>query len=136
MSQLDVLAVRDNLPRVLSFVEEQLADYGCGMKTSYEINLAVEEIYVNIASYAYDKDPGSAVIVADILTDPLSLVLVFKDSGTPYNPLLKEDPDTGIPLKERKAGGLGIYMVKKLVDDISYVYQDGMNILTSTKQLV
>ena len=136
MSQLDVLAVRDNLPRVLSFVEEQLADYGCGMKTSYEINLAVEEIYVNIASYAYDKDPGSAVIVADILTDPLSLVLVFKDSGTPYNPLLKEDPDTGIPLKERKAGGLGIYMVKKLVDDISYVYQDGMNILTITKQLV
>ena len=136
MSQLDVLAVRDNLPRVLSFVEEQLAGYGCGMKTSYEINLAVEEIYVNIASYAYDKDPGSAVIVADILTDPLSLVLVFKDSGTPYNPLLKEDPDTGIPLKERKAGGLGIYMVKKLVDDISYVYQDGMNILTITKQLV
>ena len=136
MSQLDVLAVRDNLPRVLEFVEEQLAGYGCGMKTSYEINLAVEEIYVNIASYAYDKDPGSAVIVADILTDPLSLVLVFKDSGTPYNPLLKEDPDTGIPLKERKAGGLGIYMVKKLVDDISYVYQDGMNILTITKQLV
>ena len=136
MSQLDVLAVRDNLPRVLAFVEEQLAGYGCGMKTSYEINLAVEEIYVNIASYAYDKDPGSAVIVADILTDPLSLVLVFKDSGTPYNPLLKEDPDTGIPLKERKAGGLGIYMVKKLVDDISYVYEDGMNILTITKQLV
>lgn len=136
MSQLDVLAVRDNLPRVLEFVEEQLAGYGCGMKTSYEINLAVEEIYVNIASYAYDKDLGSAVIVADILTDPLSLVLVFKDSGTPYNPLLKEDPDTGIPLKERKAGGLGIYMVKKLVDDISYVYQDGMNILTITKQLV
>ena len=135
MRQLDVLAIRENLPEVLAFIEEQLEGLGCKAKVAYEINVAVEEIFVNIASYAYDKDPGPAAVVAEVLRDPLSLAVSFKDSGVPYDPLSKEDPDLSIPLKDRKRGGLGIYMVKNMVDDISYEYRDGMNILTIRKLL-
>ena len=98
--------------------------------------MAVEEIFVNISSYAYDPDIGVAQIRVETKEDPLSVVLSFIDGGTPYDPLAKPDPNLKIPLKERRKGGLGIFMVKKTMDGIKYEYKDGHNILTITKNIM
>ena len=100
-----------------------------------QIDVAVEEIFVNIANYAYNPDIGSAGITVETQEDPLSVVITFTDGGVPYDPLKKPDPDVTLPAEERQIGGLGIYMVKKSMDDISYDYKDGKNILTLKKNL-
>ena len=97
--------------------------------------MPVEEIFVNISSYAYNPETGPATIRAGITEEPLSVIISFIDNGKQYDPLAKPDPDVKIPLKERKKGGLGIFMVKKTMDDVSYEYKDGQNILTITKTI-
>ena len=99
------------------------------------IEVAVEEIFVNIASYAYDPQVGPATIRTEIVQEPLSVILSFIDGGVPYDPLAKPDPVLHTPLQLRRRGGLGIFMVKKTMDDVSYEYKDGKNILTITKNL-
>ena len=135
MKELELDALRENLPTVLAFVDEQLETIECPMDTQVTIDIAVEELFVNIASYAYDSGVGNAVIQVDILHDPLSVEITFIDSGMEYNPLAKEDPDITLPLHERKKGGLGVYMVKQSMDDVTYEYKDGKNILTIRKTL-
>ena len=98
-----------------------------------QIDLAVEEIFVNIAYYAYAPKVGMAVISIDISGGPVRIV--FMDHGIPYDPLAREDPDITLPPEERGIGGLGIFMVKKSVDDIKYEYKDGQNILTIIKEI-
>ena len=100
-----------------------------------QVDIAVEELFVNIASYAYGKEEGLAVIRLDIEKDPLTVKITFEDRGVPYNPLAKEDPDITLSAEERQIGGLGIYMVKKSMDDIIYEHKDGKNILTIVKKL-
>ena len=135
MKELELDAIRENLPTVLAFVDEQLEAVECPMDTQVTIDIAVEELFVNIASYAYDSGVGNAVIQVDILHDPLSVVITFIDSGKEYNPLAKEDPDITLSLHERKKGGLGVYIVKQSMDDVAYEYKDGKNILTIRKTL-
>ncbi len=135
MKELELDALRENLPTVLAFVDEQLETIECPMDTQVTIDIAVEELFVNIASYAYESGVGNAVIQVDILHDPLSVIITFIDSGMEYNPLAKEDPDITLPLHERKKGGLGVYMVKQSMDDVTYEYKDGKNILTIRKTL-
>lgn len=140
--RLSLEATIDNLDEVTGFVEGVLEEAGLSMKQIMQINLAVEEVYVNIAHYAYGKlDPdgnvvpdsgtGPAEIILD--TDDSRVLLTFVDEGTPYDPLKKEDPDTTLSAEDREIGGLGIFMVKKLMDDVSYKYEEGKNILTLTK---
>ena len=105
------------------------------MKTQMQIDVAVEEVFVNIASYAYTPGIGSATVRIESSQDPAAVTITFIDRGIPYNPLLKEDPDVTLSAEERAIGGLGIYMVKKAVDDISYVYRDGQNILSISKTI-
>ncbi len=135
MKELDIPAQRENLSEVLKFIDVELEQLGCSMRLQTAIDVAVEEIFVNISSYAYDPEVGQATIRVDVSEDPLTIEIGFIDSGTPYDPLAKPDPNMKIPLRERKKGGLGIYMVKKSMDDISYEYKDGKNILTIKKMI-
>ena len=100
-----------------------------------QIELAIEEIFVNIASYAYPSGSGDVTITADVSGVPKTLTVAFQDSGTPFDPLAKEDPDITLPIEQRRIGGLGIFLVKEYMDDVSYRYADGKNILTIKKVL-
>ena len=113
MKELDILAVKENLPQVLAFVDEQLEELSCKMKIIMQVDIAVEEIFVNIASYAYNPETGPATIRTSITEDPLTVVISFMDNGKPYDPLAVPDPNLNLPIQERKKGGLGIFMVKK-----------------------
>ena len=98
-----------------------------------QIDVAVEEIFVNIANYAYPSGEGEAVISIEADKDAKSVSILFEDQGTPYDPLKNEDPDITLSADERPIGGLGIFMVKKSMDEVSYEYKDGKNRLTISK---
>ena len=100
-----------------------------------QVDVAVEELFVNIAHYAYAPDTGSATIRVAPRQDPKGVAITFVDRGVPYDPLAKEDPDVTLSAEERQIGGLGIYMVKKSMDDMQYEYRDGQNVLTIVKNL-
>lgn len=135
MKELVIEADRMNLPQVQMFIDEQLEEASCPMPTQIAIDVAVEEIFVNIASYAYGEESGNAVIQVTMHEEPLSVEITFIDSGVQYDPLAKADPDTTLSAKERKKGGLGIFMVKNTMDDVRYEYTDGKNILAIKKNL-
>ena len=134
MNGLELEARAENLPKVLAFVDGELEQRDCPMKTQMQIDIAVEELFVNIANYAYHPEIGWASVMVEVLDDPLSVSVTFMDSGEPYDPLAKADPDTTLSAEERQIGGLGIYMVKKSMDEIAYEYKDGQNILTIKKR--
>ena len=135
MEELRVEANVENLPKVLAFVDDQLEMAECPMKAKIQIDIAVEEIFVNIAHYAYAPGTGDALIRVRISDEPAKVLIDFEDSGIPYNPLEKADPDVTLNVQEREIGGLGIFMVKKIVDEIRYEYADGNNRLTLGKLL-
>lgn len=135
MAEMTIQARTECLDEVLGFVEEQLESYGCVMKTRVQIAVAVEEIFVNIAHYAYEKTEGTAIIRVETAGEPVQVAITFQDGGIPYNPLDRTDPDVTLSAEERGIGGLGIYLVKKSMDDVSYEYKDGKNILTIKKTI-
>ena len=130
ISELSIEATIENLEKVEEFIDENLDKCNFSTKRMNQIKISVEEIYVNIAHYAYSPNTGMAKISVDINQDDKYMEIVFIDQGKPYNPLEKKDPDVKLKLSERQMGGLGIYMTKKLMDDISYEYSHGKNILT------
>ncbi len=133
--ELEIEALRENLEEVQEFVDERLKACDCSPKTQMQISVSVEEIFINIANYAYEPNIGKAKIRAVVTGDPASLTLTFRDWGTPYDPLAREDPDVTLPAEDRNIGGLGIYMTKTFMDEESYTYRDGQNILTLKKIL-
>ena len=133
MKELVIKAKTENLDKVLSFLDQQLKEKGCGLKDQVQMDLAVEEIFVNVANYAYFPGSGDVKIGIEFTSKPRSIAVTFADRGTPYNPLEKQDPDITLSAEERRIGGLGIYMVKKSVDEMKYVHRDGQNILTIRK---
>ena len=135
MENLTVNAVVDNLDEVTGFVLKRLDNYGCSKKTLMQIRLAVEEIFVNIASYAYDPSVGPAEVRCEVMQDPLRVVIQFLDGGRPFEPLAKEDADTSADALFSRDGGLGILLVKETMDGVSYSYENGKNILTIEKKL-
>ncbi len=135
MKEFETQALTDNLPDVLAFVDQQLEEVGCPMKIQMQIDVAVEEIFVNIAHYAYDNGTGKAVVRVEIHDDPLCADITLIDNGVPFDPLAKADPDITLAANERKIGGLGIFMVKKSMDDVIYEYVNGHNMLTIKKGL-
>ncbi len=132
-NELEIVAETENLPEVQAFVGERLEAGGCPPKTVMQIGVAVEEIFVNIANYAYAPERGSATVRVEVDDDPLTVTITFIDHGMPYDPLAMDDPDTTLPAEAREIGGLGVFMTKKLMDDITYDYRDGQNILTMKK---
>ena len=133
MKELTLEAKVANLQQVLDFVDENLKSMRCPMKILMQIDVAVEEIFVNVASYAYTPNTGSVTIRMDLQEKPRAVVITFIDSGIPYNPLAKEDPDVSLSAEERSIGGLGIFMVKKTMDKMEYEYTDKQNILKMYK---
>ena len=133
--ELDIEATNENLYTVLEFVDKHLEAAGCSPKAQMQIDIAVEEIFVNIASYAYHPGKGNATVRVEVLEDPIRAIITFVDKGIPYDPLAKEDPDITLPAEERGTGGLGIFMTKEMMDDVTYEYKDGQNILTLHKNL-
>lgn len=135
MKELTVDATIENVAAVTAFVDEQLDQLDCPMKTQYQVDVAIDELFGNIAHYAYNPEIGAATVRVEVTENPLAVVITFIDNGVPYDPLVKEDPDITLSAEERGIGGLGIYMVKKSMDDVSYEYRDGKNILRIKKNI-
>lgn len=135
MKEMVVEATIENIPKVTAVVDEQLEQLACPMKTQIQVDMAIDELFSNIAYYAYNPGIGSATVRVEVTEDPLAVVITFIDNGVPYDPLAKADPDITLSAEERGIGGLGIYMVKKTMDDVSYEYKDGQNILRIKKNI-
>ena len=136
INTLTVEAKMENLDKVVSFVEKSISGLDCSFKVKYQINLAVEEIFTNIANYAYPEDKvGEVGVKIEVTDNPITVALTFIDDGHQYDPLSNEDPDVNANLDERQVGGLGIFLVKQTMDDISYEYKNGKNILTLKKEV-
>lgn len=133
MYELTLLAKTEYLDRVIDFVNEHLEENGCSMMAQLQLDIAVEELYVNIASYAYRPADGPVTIQMSFAGDSVSVV--FIDGGRPYNPWEREDPDITLSAEERDIGGLGVYMVKQSMNHVDYSYEDGKNILTIRKNI-
>ena len=121
----------DSIPVITDFVDEILESAECSMKAQTQIDIAIDELFSNIAFYAYGGGEGDTTVQVDVENTTVSIT--FIDSGIPYNPLEKEDPDVTLSVEERRIGGLGIYIVKKSMNDIRYEYSEGKNRLTIIK---
>ena len=135
MKSITVPAHDKNPDPINEFVEEQLARYDCPPKAMYQIQVAIEEILVNIVSYAQLAEDEHIEIRCEVLDEPLRVVLQFLDAGVPFDPLEKKDPDTSPEALMEREGGLGIFMVKQMMDEVSYAYEAGKNTLTIQKDL-
>ena len=131
MGKITVPAQTGRLGEVLDFAGNAARGMGLDAKQLNDVNIAVEEIFVNISSYAYPSGEGEVTVA--VSADSGKLVIEFVDSGTPFDPLANADPDTTLSADEREIGGLGIFMVKKLMDNVSYKFDNGKNILTIEK---
>lgn len=135
MKELTIDATIENITQVTAFVDEQLEALGCPLKAQMQIDIAIDELFGNIAHYAYNPEIGPATVRVEVQQDPLAVVVSFIDNGIPYDPLAKEDPDVALSAEDREIGGLGIYMVKKSMDEITYEYKDGQNIIRIKKAI-
>ena len=135
MRSVTVPAADEDPTPVIEFVGEELEKHDCPARALYQIEVAIEEIFVNIVSYAGLSEADGVEVRCEVLEDPLRVVVQFLDGGVPFDPLAKEDPDTSPEATVDREGGLGIFMVKQMMDDVSYVYEDGKNTLTILKNL-
>lgn len=133
MAEREFAAKVEELDNVIAFVEEELEKLECPMKVVMQIDIAVEELFVNIAHYAYGEGSGNMQLSIQRCNGSVSISL--KDNGTPFNPLEKGDPDINLGAEDRNIGGLGIFMVKKSMDKVEYKYENSQNILTITKNI-
>ena len=134
-NELEIEADNDKLQQVLSFIEERLDEVDCSPKVQMQIAVAAEEIFVNIANYAYAPEKGMATVRVEISDQPAAVTITFADRGKPFDPTKKTDPDVTLSAEERDIGGLGIFMTKKMMDDVRYEYTEGQNVLTLRKNL-
>ena len=135
MKELKIDATVENIEKVTAFVDEQLTQLNCPMKAQMQINIAIDELFGNIAHYAYHPNIGEATVRCEVGGEPLQVTIGFADEGKPYNPLLQKDPDVTQDADQRQIGGLGVFMVKKLMDEITYEFIDGKNVLTIRKRM-
>ena len=137
MNELTIEAKTENLHVIFDFLTAGLREIGCEQKTIRQCKLCAEEIFMNISSYAYQPETGSVRITMEAVGNPypVKLVFSFSDSGRPFDPLSHDRPDVDAPLDEREIGGLGIFLVTTTMDDVTYEYRDGRNILTMAKKI-
>ena len=133
MKSITVPAQVEQLDEVQDFIAAELERFDCPMRAQMQVTLAVEEIFVNIASYAYRPEVGEAEIRCDVEAEPLRVTVQFLDHGKPFDPLAKQDADTSEEATLAREGGLGILLVKKSMDAVNYSYEDGKNVLTICK---
>ena len=135
MWELTLEASLENNPKVTGFVTEKLEALDCSLKIQMQIEVAVDELFTNIASYAYAPGTGEATVRFDVQEDPKTVIITFIDGGKPFDPLAQEAPDITLSAEERPIGGLGIFIVRKTMDQVTYERKDGKNILQITKRL-
>ncbi len=132
---LTVEAIIGNIVDVTAFVNEQLRNMGCSRRALTQIDVALDELFSNVCRYAYPDDIGSVTIHVNELPEQNAVSITLEDAGMPFDPLSRKDPDITLGIHERGIGGLGIFMVKKTMNDVCYEYRDGLNVLTVTKTL-
>ena len=130
MDELLIEAKLENMERVQTFIAERLED--CHPKVRNHIGIAVDEIFSNIAGYAYYPLAGIAFVRIAVGSD---IVIEFEDNGVAYDPFSQNAPDVSLPIEERETGGLGLFMVKKIMDSVEYQRKGNKNILTIRKNL-
>ena len=135
MKELTIAATVDNIGTVTDFVNEELEALDCPVKAQMQIDIAIDELFGNIAHYAYHPEVGNATVRVEVTEEPLTVIVTFIDGGVPYDPLKAAEPDIILSAEDRQLGGLGIYMVKKSMDEITYEYKDEKNILSIKKKL-
>ena len=128
-------AKTEALPDILGFVEETLEGYGCPMKVQMAVCVAIEEVFVNVAHYAYGGGDGNVTLSIGHNASDGTITFRMTDKGVPFDPLQKPDPDITLSAEEREIGGLGIFITKKTMDSVTYAYEDGENILTMIKTI-
>lgn len=133
MKEITLEATVENIGVATDFVEEFLDGIACPLKAKMQLNIAIDELFGNIAHYAYQGRSGKAIVQVEVLENPRAVCITFIDSGVPYNPLEKADPDITLSAEDRSIGGLGIFMVKKNMDDMQYSYCEGRNRLKIIK---
>ena len=134
MKELTLDAVVQNIEAVTDFVNAALEEWNCPMKAQMQIDMAIDELFGNIAQYAYAPGTGMATVRIEPLKEARGMRLTLIDSGKPYDPLSGGDPDTTLSIEERGIGGLGVFLVKKTMDDMRYAYENGQNVLTVEKR--
>lgn len=134
MQERTFTATLDSLNAANAFLKEMLAVAGSSVKDEINMSVAFEEMFVNVANYAYPDSDGDVTVRIDVEGHKVTVTLI--DSGIPYNPLAKEDPDVTLGADERPIGGLGIFMVKKMTDEVYYEHTDGKNIFTFVKEVM
>lgn len=135
LKELTLEATIEHVLQATEFVNEQLDAVGCELKAKRIIDIVIDEVFSNIANYAYAPQTGMVTVRVEVQEAPRAVEITFIDAGVPFNPLAQEDPDIGLPTKERKIGGLGIFIVKKSMDDVRYAHIDGCNVTTIRKVL-
>ena len=125
----------DVLPDILGFVEETLESYECPMKIQMAVCVAIEEVFVNVAHYAYGNGEGDMTLGIGLDEENRTITFRMTDKGIPFDPLKKPDPDITLSAEEREIGGLGIFITKKTMDSVTYAYENGENILTMIKSI-
>lgn len=136
MSELRICASTERLEEVQNFIKDIIKPYVKDEKMMFELEVVVEEIFVNIAHYAYAPEMGEVIVRCVICNEMGTCVrIVFEDEGRAFNPLKKEEADITLSVEERQIGGLGIFMVKKMMDKVEYIYENGKNCLTLWKKL-
>lgn len=136
MKELTVKATLENIEKVTDFINAELEELECPMKAMVQIDVAIDELFSNIARFAYDNGTGSATVTFEVSENPPAAKITFIDNGKPFNPLERDDPDITLSAEERSIGGLGIFMVKKTMNSMNYEFKNGQNILTIIKNLV
>lgn len=126
----------ENAFAALDAILDALRQRSVDKKIAYRIHLALEELLVNVVSYAYGPEGGEITVAYEVTDSPKTLIVTIRDRGTPFNPLEEvEEPDVSAPATERKIGGLGIFLARKTMDDVRYSWQDGENVLMVLKRL-
>ena len=135
MNELTIEATVENIATVTDFVDSALDKLDCSMKIQTQINIAIDELFGNIARYAYNPETGPATVRVEVEQDPLAVLITFIDNGKPYDPLSAQDPDITASAEDREIGGLGVFLVKKTMDDVTYEYKNGQNVLRIRKKV-
>ena len=135
MREMTIDATVKNIPVVTEFVNDRLKELKCPLKALTQIDIAIDELFGNISNYAYKPDVGPATVRVEVENNPVAVIITFIDGGRQFDPLSTDDPDTTLPASERRIGGLGLYLVRKTMDEITYEYRDGKNILRIRKNI-
>ena len=133
--KLTLPATLKNIAAATKFMNDVLDSAGCSASVKKQLDVALDELMSNVARYAYAPGTGDITVSVEILEDPKRAVIALSDYGEPYNPLKNVDPDVTLPAEDREIGGLGVFIVKETMDDVTYEYREKQNIITIVKNL-